>query len=148
MTRPTRPGSIQAAVAEAFRACGGLDSVSADLGLALSTLSYATELRDDRPGGLGVAYLGRMEPGAALPIARHFAALAGCVVQPVTSGGVASVHEVTREFSDVLALHAQAMAGAGYSAAAAARQVLELDQLIAAATRLRAAMLAGGQADV
>ena len=80
MTRMTRPGSIQDAVRQVFGAVGGLENAAADLGVSLSVLSYGTENREDRPGGLGVNYLdrlGRIEPQAAEAVARHFATLAG-----------------------------------------------------------------------
>jgi len=152
MTRATRPGSIQDAVRQAFGAVGGLENAATDLGLSLSVLSYGTEIREDRPGGLGVNYLdrlGRIEPLAAEAVARHFANLAGGVFQPVDPGGVlaSDVHTLTREFSDVLQLHAQAHCKTSknptdYTPCEARAQVREIDELVVAALRLRAAMLA------
>ena len=87
MTRATRPGSIQSSVRAAYLAVGGLESASEDLGVSVTTLSYGTEVTDLRPGGLGVNYLdrlGRIEPLSAVPLAQHFAHLAGGVFQPVT----------------------------------------------------------------
>lgn len=80
MTRRTRPGSIQSALQEAYRAAGGVEAVAADLGLSLSSVSYGTEQREDRPGGLGLNHvdrLARMHPEVAAVLARHFAGLAG-----------------------------------------------------------------------
>ncbi|KPQ06172.1 MAG: hypothetical protein HLUCCA12_12030 [Rhodobacteraceae bacterium HLUCCA12] len=151
MTRATRPGSIQDAVRQAFTAVGGLENAANDLGVSLSVLSYGTELREDRPGGLGVNYLdrlGRIEGGAAEAVARHFAMLAGGVFQPVDPGGplAGDVHSLTREFSDVLHLHAEAHSKgsrdpADYTPQEARAQVREIDELVVAALRLRAAML-------
>lgn len=150
MTRMTRPGSIQDAVRQVFGAVGGLENAAADLGVSLSVLSYGTENREDRPGGLGVNYLdrlGRIEPQAAEAVARHFATLAGGVFQPVDPGGVLAgdVHALTREFSDVLQLHAEAhcktsLNPADYTPAEARAQVREIDELVIAALRLRAVM--------
>ena len=152
MTRRVRPGTIQAAVGAAYKGAGGLEAVAADLGVSLSVLSYGTELREDRPGGLGVNYLdrlGRIDSAAALPIAQHFATLAGGFFQPVDLGGALAgdIHALTREFSDVLQKHAEAHSDAsenpaGYTAAEAAAQIKEIDEMIAAASRLRAAMVA------
>lgn len=151
MTRTARPGSIQSAVRAAYVAVGGIENAAVDLGLAISTLSYGTELNDTRPGGLGVNYLDRLcriEPAAGVPLAQHFAHLAGGVFQPLTFDGVtaADINEVTREFSDVLTKHAEAHSPGSenpsdYTRAEAAQQVKELDELIAAAARLRGIML-------
>ena len=81
-------GSVQCAVAAAYKAAGGLEKVSEALGLGTSTLSEAAGDSEKRPHGLGINYLhilGQIKPGAAEPIARHFAALAGGVYQPVTA---------------------------------------------------------------
>jgi hypothetical protein len=154
MTRATRPGSVEAAVALTIRAAGGVESVADDLGLSLSTVSYWTERREDRPGGAGIKHLdalARIVPAAAAPVAQHFAALAGGVFQPVQPGAGADIHALTREFSDVLAQHAAAMDpasghGAGYSAAESAVMLRELDQLQAVLVGLRSFHLsnAGG----
>lgn len=156
MTRRTRPGTIQSAVASAYRAVGGLENAAADLGVSLSVLSYGTETREDRPGGLGVNYLdrlGRIDAGAAVPLAQHFAALAGGVFQPVDLSGLrgGDVASLAAEFSDVVRAHAEAMgaesaAPGDYSRAEAEAQLVEIDELVAAALRFRAAMLvkAGG----
>lgn len=159
MTRRTRPGTIQSAVGAAYRAVGGLENVAADLGVSLSILSYGTEVREDRPGGLGVNYLdrlGRIDAAAALPLAQHFATLAGGVFQPVACGGpgAGDIATLAAEFSDVVRQHAEAM-GAGsstpgfYSRAEAEAQLVEVSELVAAALQFRAAILAqlGGRDD-
>nr|WP_319250485.1 hypothetical protein [uncultured Celeribacter sp.] len=148
--RDHRPGSIQSAVHQAYRAVGGLEAASADLGIAISTLSYGTERNDHRPGGIGVNYLdtlARIERGAAVPLAEHFAHLAGGVFQPVDVTGVtaADVHRLTREFSDVLAKHADAHSSASenpedYTAAEASAQLVEIDELVEAAVAFRAVL--------
>ncbi len=153
MTRPVRPGSIQAAVRSAIRAVGGIEAASDDLGVSMATLSYGTETRDDRPGGLGVNYLdrlGRIETAAALPLARHFAHLAGGVFQPVDLRGVtaADMARLTAEFSDVLRTDAEAHSPGSadptrYTLAEARRQIKELDELVQAALTLKAAVMAG-----
>lgn len=151
MTRPVRPGSIQAAVRAAYRAVGGIECASNDLGLAISSLSYGTEQRDDRPGGIGVNHLdrlGRIEAAAAQPIAQHFAHLAGGVFQPVDLSGVtgADIARLTSEFSDVLSAHSAAHSAAsldptGYTPKEAEGQIRELDELVQAALALRAALV-------
>lgn len=98
--RQTRSGTIQNAVRGALDATGQMDKDIADmLGIRSSTLSYATEENEDRPGGLGVNYLHRLAkafPEAAVPVAQHFAAMAGGVFQPVeTDGRVVNLHEHT-----------------------------------------------------
>jgi hypothetical protein len=149
--RYTRPGSIQNAVREAYGAVGGLENASIDLGIGVSTLSYGTERSEHRPGGIGVNYLdslGRIEPRAATPIAQHFAALAGGVFQPVDLAGVTAsdVYRVAKEFSDVLTKDALAHSKGsddpnGYTFKEAGEQLVELDELIAAAVNFRAALL-------
>ncbi|MFY0682886.1 MAG: hypothetical protein JXR13_20150 [Thalassovita sp.] len=78
--RRTKRGSVQSAVQKSYTLAGGLEAVQEATGVALSTLSYGTELREDRPGGIGINYmdrLARMDPKSAEPIARHFALLSG-----------------------------------------------------------------------
>lgn len=99
--RSTRPGSIQAAVQAAYTANGGVENVSEDLGLSLSTVSYGTASDEARPGGIGVNYLdrlGRMCPDAAAAIARHFARLAGGRFMPDRgrASGEDPLHHATR----------------------------------------------------
>ncbi|MBU2868971.1 hypothetical protein [Pacificibacter marinus] len=148
--RYTRPGSIQNAVREAYGAVGGLENASIDLGIGVSTLSYGTERSEHRPGGIGVNYLdslGRIEPRTAVPIANHFAMLAGGVFQPVDLDGVTAsdVYRIAKEFSDVLTKDAEAHSKAsvdpnGYTAKEAGEQLVELDELIAVAVSFRAAL--------
>lgn len=150
MTRAVRPASIQSAIQSAYRASGGLECVAHDLGVSIATLSYGVEINDARPGGLGANYLdrlGRIEPAAARPIADHFCHLAGGVFQPVEFGGHAGADlaRLAKEFSDVLARHAEAHSAqspdpSGYTPAEAAAQVRELDDLIAVAVSMRAAL--------
>ena len=127
-------------------AAGGVTDVSAMIGVTASSLSYGTEMREDRPGGLGVNYLdrlGRMSPAAAREIAQHFAALAGGVFQPVA-------HD-----DDALGEHCQAVAKEGGEATAAAIRasisgslrdceaaLRETDESIEAHANLRAALAA------
>jgi hypothetical protein len=150
--RRTRTGSIQAAVGRAYRAAGGLEAVARDLSVALSTLSYGTEVREDRPGGLGVNYLdrlGRIEPEAAVPLAEHFARLAGGVYHSLPADGPTSrtIAELTREFGLVLQQHADAhSAGSAdptdYTPAEAREAVQELDRLLSVAASFRAVLTA------
>lgn len=150
MTRAVRPSTVQSAISAAYRMGGGLECVSADLGVSIATLSYGTEISDQRPGGLGVNYLdrlGRIEPTAARPLADHFCHLAGGVFMPVASRGdlAPDVARLTAEFSDVLARHAEAHSPtsvnpSGYTKAEAMTQIRELDEVIAAAVDLRAGL--------
>ena len=80
--RAAKPGSIQRCIQEAYRAAGGLECVSDDIGLSAGTLSEHTEKPNGRKkaGGLGVNYvdtLSRMHPEVAVVMAQHFASLAG-----------------------------------------------------------------------
>ncbi|TMV86129.1 hypothetical protein FGG78_20160 [Thioclava sp. BHET1] len=125
-------GSIQSAIQRAYDACDGLKKVGEALGVLPSTLSYGTEVREDRPGGLGVNYLDRlcrMSPKAAVVIAQHFAAIAGGVFQPI-----AAAEENLVELSAIVAKESgeaqAAMIRASHSAsrkdyAAAYRETLE-----------------------
>lgn len=148
MARNNRPGSIQSAVYAAYRAVGGLEAASHDLGLSMASLSYGTEVNEQRPGGLGVNYLdrlGRIDAAAAMPIASHFALLAGAVVMPV-AGGDADIWRVSQHFSDVLRDHASAHSDASddpsdYTPAEARAQITGLDNLISAAVAMRAALV-------
>lgn len=150
MTRAVRPASIQSSIQAAYRAAGGLECVAHDLGVSIATLSYGVELNDARPGGLGANYLdrlGRIVPASARPIADHFCHLAGGVFQPVAFEGQVGLDmaRLAKEFSDVLTRHAEAHSAlsvdpGGYTPAEAAVQLRELDELIAAAVALRAAV--------
>lgn len=149
--RKVRPASIQSAVQSAIRAAGGLEAVANDLGVGVSTLSHGTEISEQRPGGLGVNYLdraARIVPEAAVPIASHFAALAGGTFLPMVAGGSTAVdiHRITSEFSDVLQRHAAAHSSVSelpgdYSPREAQEQITELDELVAAAMLFRATLL-------
>ncbi|WP_375263217.1 hypothetical protein [Palleronia sp.] len=81
MSRNNPRDSIQDVVARAYRAAGGIENVSADLGLSIGTLSEHTGLpKGKRAGGLGINYadtLSRIHPEVAAVYAAHFAALAG-----------------------------------------------------------------------
>lgn len=145
--RAVRAGTIQEAVQDAYRAAGKLEEVAGAIGIAPATLSFATQINEDRPGGLGVNYLDRMArmyPAAAAEIAAHFAALAGGVYQPVIST-TASID---------LGEHAFAVAKEGGEATSAAiRAALtgslrdcetalrEIDESIEAQTLARASLL-------
>lgn len=150
--RNVRPGSIQSAVQQSMRAAGGLECVSADIGVSTTNLSRATACEEDRPGGLGINHfdrLGRIVSDSAVPLAVHFAHLAGGIFQPLDLSGPLGMDmsALTAEFADVLALHAEAMSErsenpADYTAAEARRGIKEIDELMAAAARVRAALLA------
>lgn len=81
MSRNNPKDSIQDVVSRAYRAADGIENVSADLGLAVSTLSEHTEMpKGKRAGGLGINYadtLARINRASAEVFANHFAALAG-----------------------------------------------------------------------
>lgn len=151
MSRKKIPGTIQSAVAEAYEVVGPLKRIQGVLGLPLSSLSYGTEIREDRPGGLGVNYLdrlGQIMPEAAVPIAQYFAALAGGIYQPVDLSGVmsADIHRLTMAFSDVLQRHAEAHSATSkdpsdYTPEEARAQVKEVDDLLAVGAALRAALI-------
>ncbi|PTX02047.1 hypothetical protein [Pararhodobacter aggregans] len=152
MTRATIPGTIQEAVQACYDAYGDQKDIALDLGIAGSSVSYGTEVQEIRPGGLGVNYLdrlARMKAASAVPIARHFAALAGGVFQPVAVDGAlaADVHQLTREFSDVLALHADAHSARSrdpgdYTPHEARQQIREIDEMVTAAMLFRAQLMA------
>ncbi|PWE48458.1 hypothetical protein DEM26_18085 [Thioclava sp. NG1] len=139
-------GSIQDAVQRAYEAAGGVKKVSDALGILPSTLSYGTEVREDRPGGLGVNYLdrlARMSPASAQHVARHFSAIAGGVFHPIAEGG--------EDLSSLCAVIAkeggEAQAAAIRAAHSASQQdyrkaLREIDESIEAQTRARAEILA------
>jgi len=149
--RGVRAGSIQSAVRATFTAVGGLENASVDLGVSVSTLSYGTSVDEARPGGLGVNYLdrlGRMHRAAALPVAQHFATLAGGFFQPVDLTGfeAVAIHDLMREFSDLLRDHAAAHSEAsedptGYTDAEKRTMIDDLNRLSKSAARLRARLL-------
>jgi hypothetical protein len=136
-------GSIQDAVKSAYIAAGGVTKVSDYLGVLTSVLSYGTEMREDRPGGLGVNYLdrlGRMNPEAARVLAQHFAALAGGVFRPVEADGGKSLSdlcaELAKEGGEALAATMRAMQSAKVRDYAEALR--EMDESIEAGSRTRA----------
>lgn len=150
--RKARPASIQSAVQSSIRAAGGLEAAANDLGVGVSTLSHGTEISESRPGGLGINYadrLGRVVPEAAVPIAQHFAMLAGGTFQPLVLDGptASDIHQLTREFSDVLQQHAAAHSSNSatpddYTPAEAEQQIRELNEVIATASRFRSVLCA------
>lgn len=151
--RNSRPGSIQSAVREAISAVGGLENASTDLGVSVTTLSYGTEANEARPGGLGVNYLdrlGRMDADAAEPIASHFAALAGGVFQPVDIEQdddpclITLTGDAGREWGE---FQSASLRFAQQTTANHRDEALrELDDVITAALRLRAAIATDRQA--
>jgi hypothetical protein len=83
-----------------------------------------------------------------VPIAQHFAALGGGVFHPLeVEGRLASdIHQITRDFSDVLQRHGEAHSPSSenpndYTPKEAMAQVVELDQMVCAAMNFRAALL-------
>lgn len=149
--RSNRPGSIQDAVRSSISAGGGLEAVSSDLDLSVSSLSRASGHDEDRPGGLGVNHLhrlGRIVPAAAEPMAVHFARLAGGVYQPLPNDGVllSDVNTLMREFSDVLDHHAKAHSDrsenpSDYTPKEAQATIREVDEMVQAALKYRAALV-------
>jgi len=149
--RNARHGSIQSAVRAAIKAAGGLECASNDLGMSVANLSRASSDDEDRPGGLGVNHLhrlGRILPRAAVPVAQHFAHLAGGFYQPCPDGGIfaSDISRLTLEFSRLLDIHARAMSEASenpndYTPSEAQEQLAEMDQFISVAAKLRAALV-------
>lgn len=149
--RAVRPGSINDATQKAFEAAGGLEAVSNDIGLAVSTLSRATSDEEDRPGGIGVKYLhrlGRIVPDSAIPIAMHFADLAGGIYHPLPHHGalLQDLNVLMKEFSEVLNSHAEAHSErsknpSDFTQSEARKQLKEVDDLILAAVQYRAGLL-------
>ncbi|WP_353472342.1 hypothetical protein PVT71_13695 [Salipiger sp. H15] len=147
--RPQRYATIQNAVCEAVEATGKRhQDVAAFLGIRGSTLSYGMEDNEDRPGGIGVNYLHRLAmdcPAAAVPLARHFAGLAGGVFQPVVSAtNVTSLYahcgEIARECGEAQAAAIRAAEKASSRSIADAER--EIDEAVAALLRAKAAILA------
>ena len=88
--RATKAGSIQEVIQASYAAAGGLRAVSDAIGVSPATLSQATLVNEERPGGLGVNYLDRlcrMDAAAAAPVAQHYAALAEGRFVPLGAGG-------------------------------------------------------------
>lgn len=137
---------------EVIQASGGIEAAALEAGVSISTLSYGTEQREDRPGGLGVNYLdrlGRIDAAAALPMAQHFATLAGGVFHPVDLSGPSwsDMAGISKEFADVVTLHAAAHSQGSpdprdYTPEEAAKQIREIDELVTAALRHRAGLVA------
>lgn len=154
--RGVRPGSIQSAVQAAIRATGGLECASADIGVSVTNLSRASSCEDDRPGGLGINHLdrlGRIVPASAVPLAEHFAHLAGGVFQPMVHDGslATDISDLTAEFADVLAVYAVCMSERSklphdFTTAEAQATLKEVDDLLRVCARLRGSLLlkAGG----
>ncbi|WP_353475537.1 hypothetical protein PVT71_18375 [Salipiger sp. H15] len=147
--RPQRYGTIQNAVCEAVEATGKRhQDVAALLGIRGSTLSYGMEDNEDRPGGLGVNYLHRLAmdcPAAAIPLAQHFAGLAGGVFRPVEmQGNVTSIFaqcgDVARECGEAQAAIFRAAEKASVQSVAEAER--EIDEAVAALMRARGAISA------
>lgn len=107
--RATKAGTVQSAVAETYRAVGGVEEAAELLGIAMSTASYGTEVNEYRPGGLGVNYLdrlGRIKPEFARAMAEHFAVLAGGVF---TAHNLASARTVSEHVSALVKEHSEAV---------------------------------------
>lgn len=148
--RCNRPGSIQDTVRSAISAGGGLEAVSSDLDLSISSLSRASGFDEDRPGGLGVNHLhrlGRIVPASAEPVAIHFARLAGGVYQPLPTQGalLTDVNTLMREFTDVLDKHSEAHSErsenpSDYTPKEAQATIKEVDEMVQAALKFRAAL--------
>lgn len=146
-------GTIQNAVCAAVEATGKRhQDVAEFLGIRGSTLSYGMEVSETRPGGLGVNYLHRLGtdcPAAAVPLAQHFAGLAGGVFQPVSIGGVvtslyAQCGKVAKECGEAQAAIIRAAEKA--SGPASAEALCEIDEAIEALTRARASIVASRDA--
>lgn len=147
-------GTIQDAVQRAYDAFHdrdgktGVERIARRLGTVKSTVSYGTEISDDRPGGIGVNYLDRLgqeQPAVALPIAQHFAALAGAVVQPAAEGSnVACLYSlsgiVAKECGEAQA--ATIAAAQSVCARDCDKAVREIDEAVAALLRAKAEILA------
>lgn len=154
--RNTPVDSIQDTVRQAITAGGGLEAVSSDLGLAVSSLSRASSCDEDRPGGLGVNHLhtlGRIVPASAIPIASHFARLGGGLFLPLPRRGssLVGINSITKEFSDVLNNHVQAHSDQSenpeaFTANEARLQLREIDELIAEAAAYRMALIGRAEA--
>ena len=146
--RNHKPGSIQAAVSQAYRAAGGLEEVSDCLGLSESALSEATQKGPKRPHGLGVNYLdrlARMKPEAAAVLAQHFAALAGGTFQPVASSQMrclmALVSDKAKESGDSLSASIRVAQSGGATPREIDDAIRELDEQTAVDMALRAELV-------
>lgn len=149
LPRPQRPGSALAALSEAFDAAGRT-AVAQDLCVDPSTLSRWCAGDDE--GGRAMSWrvvdqLCRLHPDTAAPaIARHAAGLAGGVFVPcppvdgdLGRAGAALAAETSEACGALMEALGPASALPGALTEAEKRRVAaELDDVIAAATRLRA----------
>lgn len=152
MARYTPPCSFQETVARVIRAAGGVEAAADQLMTSITTVSNGTALDEGRPGGFGGNYLARLarwSPACALPLAEFFAAHAGGVFQPINLGGASgeNIHRIMKEFSDVLATHAEAHSASSadpedYTPREAAAQIAEVDEVMAELSAFRARLLA------
>lgn len=140
--------SIQSVVQSCYSAAGGIENVSADLGLAKSTLSEATELptSEKRRGGLGLNHadtLARMHPGVARVLAEHFATLAGGTFHPLPAGVIdtllSHVAVAARESGE--AIHAGMMVAQDPTPRAIEEAIRETDEAQAAFADKRSALV-------
>lgn len=155
--RNARPDSIQDTVRQSITAAGGLEAASSDLGLSVSSLSRASACEDERPGGLGINHLhrmGRIVPEAAVPIASHFARLAGGIFQPFPMRGtnLAGINSLMKEFSDVLDNHVRCHSEvsenpATFTPQEARAQLKEIDELLQAGSAYRAGLVGLARGD-
>ncbi|MGJ8561704.1 MAG: hypothetical protein ACSHX3_15850 [Litorimonas sp.] len=154
--RATRAGSIQAVVQRAYDANGGIENSAVDMQVSPATASYGLSLDEARPGGLGlrhVEHLVRARPECAVPFAEHYAIHAGGVFMPLVGDGptAADLATVMREFSNVLALDAQAHSEESddphdYTPKEALGALKKTDELLGALTQFRAVLLAKSEA--
>lgn len=142
-------GTVQDAVQRSYEASGlTSDRIARLLGTVNSTISYGTEISEHRPGGIGVNYLDRLAqiyPAVALPLAQHFASLAGAVVQPVaTAENVACLYSlsgtVAKECGEAQA--ATIAAAQSVNARDCDKAVREIDEAVEALLRAKAEILA------
>jgi len=148
--RRERPGSIQSAVSKAFTSAGKLECVRDDLGVSIGMLSNATDFNEKSAGGIGVNHLHRLcriHSASAVPLAQHFAHLALGEFIPLNVDGAvgADMSELMSEFADVLRTHAAAMSDKSrkpndYTQREALDAIKEVDEMLAAGARVRAAL--------
>lgn len=141
--RAYRAGTISEAVQNAVEAVPNMKhrQVAEMLGISGATLSYGMAPSEDRPAGLGVAHLHRLAvafPQAAVPLAEHFAALAGGTFQSIDSSAepramwqhVAAMAKETGE-----AVAALSSIEHGADRAEVRREIIEARQALDAALR-------------
>lgn len=141
MSRNNPKDSIQDVVSRAYRAADGIENVSADLGLAVSTLSEHTEVpKGKRAGGLGINYvdtLARINPASAAVFARHFALLAGGSFTSAQEGSpletVEHLARIAKESAE--GVGALARLEHGGSRADAHRELVDIKEAVDAAIR-------------